>query len=65
MFTLFQIKENHRQEEKSYRDFCDYVNRTSDYSALIVSEGNGMHFPVIEACTDLLVMAAMTGDRNN
>lgn len=28
------IKESHRQEEKAYKDFCDYVDRTSDYAAL-------------------------------
>ncbi|EDO44742.1 predicted protein [Nematostella vectensis] len=28
------IKENHRQEEKAYRDFCDFVTRTSDYTVL-------------------------------
>ncbi|XP_027048393.1 cilia- and flagella-associated protein 69-like [Pocillopora damicornis] len=28
------IKESHRQEEKAYKDFCDYVDRTSDYAVL-------------------------------
>ena len=34
---LLQVKENHRQEEKAFKDFCDFVDRTSDYTVLTVS----------------------------
>ncbi|XP_078375930.1 cilia- and flagella-associated protein 69-like [Oculina patagonica] len=32
------IKENHRQEEKAFKDFCDYVDRTSDYTVLTATK---------------------------
>ncbi|KAJ7389807.1 hypothetical protein OS493_028775 [Desmophyllum pertusum] len=32
------IKENHRQEEKVFKDFCDYVDRTSDYTVLTAAK---------------------------
>jgi len=35
---LFQVKENHRQEEKAFKDFSDFVERTSDYTVLTVSQ---------------------------
>lgn len=34
--SLFQVKENHRQEEKAFKDFSDFVERTSDYTVLTV-----------------------------
>ena len=36
LFSMPQIKESHRQEEKAFKDFCDYVDRTSDYAVLTV-----------------------------
>lgn len=36
------IKENHRQEEKAFKDFCDYVNRTSDYTVLTAAKRRQM-----------------------
>lgn len=35
---FFQVKENHRQEEKAFKDFSDFVERTSDYTVLTVSQ---------------------------
>jgi len=32
------VKENHRQEEKAFKDFCDFVDRTSDYTVLTAAK---------------------------
>ena len=34
---FFQLKESHKQEEKSLKDFSDFVQRTSNYEVLQVS----------------------------
>ena len=36
VLVTLQIKESHRQEEKAFTDFMEFVTRTSDYDALKV-----------------------------
>ena len=57
VIILFQIKENHRQEEKALNDFSDYVNRTSDYTVLRV--GDCLRSPVIRLIISLLCLGSI------